>query len=146
MIMKQEHLFLFIYYYYNFFCFANVMYVRFQNRVLCRSRIKAQKTKSLKCEQLQGWEQCFLYKNTLFCNNKLTSCFIGVRFPRSTSVDGSPLPSPRFISNSIMKNSSSPILDHRLTIMHMAWGQFLDHDFVLTPVSQGNISNFCSNS
>ncbi|KAK3105961.1 hypothetical protein FSP39_009685, partial [Pinctada imbricata] len=51
------------------------------------------------------------------------------------AVNGDELPSPRELSNILFKHDV-PTPDERFdnTLMSLNWGQFLDHDFVLTPV------------
>ncbi|XP_034310733.2 eosinophil peroxidase [Magallana gigas] len=63
----------------------------------------------------------------------------GVNSPRTTATDGSPLPSPRLISNNLFRAPGDCTeTDHARTLMVMAWGQFIDHDIVATPVTQGD--------
>ncbi|XP_069139206.1 peroxidase-like protein [Argopecten irradians] len=63
----------------------------------------------------------------------------GLNLPRSKSVTGLDLPSPRLISNVVHSNTGrSPVLNRRNTNMFFAYGQFLDHDVTLTPVLQDN--------
>lgn len=57
--------------------------------------------------------------------------------PRSRSVDGGELPSARVVSNNIFRNLRRPREDNKYSMMAMAWGQFLDHDITLTPLSEG---------
>ena len=53
----------------------------------------------------------------------------GVSAPR-VSVSGFPLPSPRIVSTTIHKDEG--FHDHAVTILMVAWGQFMDHDITLT--------------
>ncbi|XP_053381924.1 thyroid peroxidase-like [Mercenaria mercenaria] len=57
--------------------------------------------------------------------------------PRTTGIDGKPLPNPRFISNAVHANPS-PLesLSRTNTLLLFAFGQFLDHDIALTPESE----------
>ncbi|XP_060064711.1 chorion peroxidase-like [Ylistrum balloti] len=47
------------------------------------------------------------------------------------------LPSARLVSNTVFADASTPKLDGKLSLMVMAWGQFLDHDITLTPTASG---------
>ncbi|KAJ8313492.1 hypothetical protein KUTeg_008053 [Tegillarca granosa] len=58
--------------------------------------------------------------------------------PRINSVRGGELPSARKVSNLLMKCDKERKSDKN-SVMVMAWGQFLDHDIVATPVSKGKI-------
>ncbi|XP_067657302.1 peroxidase-like isoform X2 [Haliotis asinina] len=60
----------------------------------------------------------------------------GYYYPRTTGIDGRPLPSPRMVSTFI-HTADSPMT--RLVIlsnMFQAWGQFLDHDLTFTPMQK----------
>nr|XP_045625957.1 uncharacterized protein LOC123775117 isoform X1 [Procambarus clarkii] len=59
----------------------------------------------------------------------------GLSKPRTTSVTGRPLPSPRLISTNMHNDVSAPHV--RYTLMVMQWGQFIDHDIIFTPVNKG---------
>jgi len=59
----------------------------------------------------------------------------GLMSPRSRSVTGSRLPSPRLISVNIHNDVSAPHV--RYSLMMMQWGQFVDHDLTHTPVNRG---------
>ncbi|KAM7295225.1 uncharacterized protein ISCGN_024730 [Ixodes scapularis] len=59
----------------------------------------------------------------------------GVSAPRSRSVTGSPLPSPRLVSFAVHGDLSHP--HQRYTMMLMQLGQFIDHDIAHTPLSEG---------
>ncbi|CAG7726815.1 unnamed protein product [Allacma fusca] len=63
----------------------------------------------------------------------------GVSSPRSTSVLGGDLPSPRYISSTVHVDVSH--LSQRHTLMMMQFGQFLDHDITHTPVNKGPSDN-----
>ncbi|XP_045139322.1 peroxidasin homolog [Portunus trituberculatus] len=53
----------------------------------------------------------------------------GISNPR-LALDGSELPNPRLVSSHIHKDDG--FHDHAATVMMVAWGQFMDHDFTLT--------------
>ncbi|KAK8405843.1 hypothetical protein O3P69_001963 [Scylla paramamosain] len=53
----------------------------------------------------------------------------GISHPR-VALDGSELPNPRLVSTHIHKDDG--FHDHAATVMLVAWGQFMDHDFTLT--------------
>ena len=56
--------------------------------------------------------------------------------PRYHTSDGSivpDLPNPRDISNSLNANNKKQLNPRRLNDAHTVWGQFIDHDFTLTP-------------
>ena len=60
----------------------------------------------------------------------------GLNLPRKQGVNGSPLPSPRQVSNAVhrgTKDVTSPFL----TLHAFQFGQFLDHDVISTPVTSG---------
>ncbi|XP_071536365.1 uncharacterized protein [Panulirus ornatus] len=59
----------------------------------------------------------------------------GISEPRTRSVSGDSLPSPRTISTVIHNDISH--LHARYTLMVMQFGQFLDHDITFTPVNKG---------
>ena len=46
------------------------------------------------------------------------------------SVTGQPLPTPRFVSRAV--HTDDGFHDHAVTILLVAWGQFLDHDITLS--------------
>ena len=73
-----------------------------------------------------------------FNASSLNLNYTGFNSPRSNGKDGSPLPSPRKISNTLFRapgNCSGT--DYTRSLMVMAWGQFIDHDIVATPATQG---------
>ena len=57
--------------------------------------------------------------------------------PRLHSVSGGLLPSPRHISNMVHQGLGGEIPELGITLFLMQWGQFTDHDIVLTPISTG---------
>ncbi|KAL4216726.1 heme binding [Mactra antiquata] len=62
----------------------------------------------------------------------------GIGTPRMYGVDGAPLPSPRTVSNIIHQPvRGDKQIDSNTTVMVMAFGQFLSHDIVSTPTSDG---------
>ncbi|XP_033761418.1 myeloperoxidase-like [Pecten maximus] len=61
----------------------------------------------------------------------------GISTPRKKSVTFNDLPSPRVISNKVFKAGPKSELSAGITSMHMSFGQFLDHDFIFTPVIKG---------
>lgn len=66
-----------------------------------------------------------------FHNDLLLNFFFsGIGVPRSG-------PSPRLISTTVLANESLP--HYANTLMVMQWGQFLDHDLILTPTASLSI-------
>jgi hypothetical protein len=59
----------------------------------------------------------------------------GLMTPRSRSVTGAPLPSPRLVSVNIHNDVSAPHV--RYSLMLMQYAQFVDHDLTHTPVNRG---------
>ncbi|CAG0880270.1 unnamed protein product [Cyprideis torosa] len=59
----------------------------------------------------------------------------GLSEPRSKSVTGQPLPTPRAVSLSIHDDVAAPHV--RYTLLTMQFAQFLDHDITFTPVNKG---------
>lgn len=57
----------------------------------------------------------------------------GMGSPRTRSVDGGALPSPRLVSNIVFTQKDKNHEDRRLTLLVMSWGQFTEHDVVFTP-------------
>lgn len=60
--------------------------------------------------------------------------------PRQRGTDDQPLPSARLVSTTIHPDQNVP---ENFTIMKMQWGQWIDHDLVLTPVTSvpnGNLN------
>ena len=70
--------------------------------------------------------------------------FVGEDSPRILASDGTMLPSPRRISNLVHRASTQAKFDYRLTLMVMQYGQFTDHDIVITPTVAGNINQIKS--
>ena len=64
----------------------------------------------------------------------ITFEIIGISSPRSTSVYGGKLPSPRAITVKVHTDAQAP--DHVATVLVMSWGQFLDHDISHTALSK----------
>jgi len=54
----------------------------------------------------------------------------GISAPRASARNNQPLPSARLISSYVHPDSG--FHDHAVTIMLVAWGQFMDHDITLT--------------
>lgn len=49
-----------------------------------------------------------------------------------------PLPSTREVSNLLFQNNDkAPNLDPKINVLHMSFGQFLDHDLIFTPMING---------
>ncbi|XP_060069525.1 chorion peroxidase-like [Ylistrum balloti] len=70
----------------------------------------------------------------------------GFNSPRSKAEDGTPLPSPRNISNILHKSTGNQTYESRLTVMLMTWGQFINHDIIGTPLikdENGNSLDCC---
>ena len=57
----------------------------------------------------------------------------GISSPRTRSVQGSPLPSARLISQRLHQEVN---VEEQYSLMLMQWGQFLDHDMVMVPTAQ----------
>ncbi|XP_052237798.1 myeloperoxidase-like [Dreissena polymorpha] len=58
----------------------------------------------------------------------------GLNLPRSLGIDGKPLPFPRKISNTVHRGPQQ-LKSPKLTLQASPFGQFLDHDIILTPLS-----------
>lgn len=56
----------------------------------------------------------------------------GMGSPRTRSVDGGALPSPRLVSNIVFTQKDNNE-DRKLTLLVMSWGQFTEHDVLFTP-------------
>ena len=70
----------------------------------------------------------------------------GIFAPRSSSVTGRPLPSPRLISERIVDTISNELEDFTLSVMQ--WGQFIDHDFnhaLIFQLPDGGAIECCQN-
>ncbi|CAG2220542.1 PXDN [Mytilus edulis] len=61
----------------------------------------------------------------------------GFNEPRIYGKYGTKLPEPRIISNMLFRPQKSTKLSQDLTILHMAWGQFMIHDVIKTPITKG---------
>ena len=57
----------------------------------------------------------------------------GIEQPR-VARDGTDLPSARQVAFTLFPDADVP--DNRITLSVMQWGQFIDHDFSLTPQFQ----------
>ncbi|KAK3092471.1 hypothetical protein FSP39_003219 [Pinctada imbricata] len=69
--------------------------------------------------------------------------------PRTKGQDGHQLPDVRELSNWLFRSNDKPRHHPNHTVMVMAWGQFLDHDMVSTPLSKeedGSKIDCCLNS
>lgn len=65
-------------------------------------------------------------------------CYFTVSTERVSAQDGSALPSVRDISNAVFKATDTETPGEGFnTLMSLNWGQFLDHDIVLTPTYTG---------
>ncbi|XP_060073870.1 peroxidase-like [Ylistrum balloti] len=60
-----------------------------------------------------------------------------IDLPRTKCHAGRLLPSPRKISNTLFCEHGKPRIAKNHTIMVMAWGQFIDHDVIFTPLPKG---------
>lgn len=65
----------------------------------------------------------------------------GFNSPRSRAEDGSPLPNPRDISNSLHQSTGNQTYESKLTVMLMTWGQFINHDIIGTPLMKDDSGN-----
>ena len=63
--------------------------------------------------------------------------FSGIGAPRNTDRLGDQLPSARVVSNNVFRVDGKSPRNDQLTVMVMQWGQFIDHDFVATPLMSG---------
>lgn len=58
--------------------------------------------------------------------------------PRTSVIPGEVLPNPRELSNAVFASASETDVNESFnTLMSMNWGQFIDHDIVLTPQVTG---------
>lgn len=62
-----------------------------------------------------------------------------ISLPRK-SVTGNDLPSARIVSRAVHPDEGYH--DHASTVMIVAWGQFMDHDFTLMGTPLGNLCFF----
>ncbi|XP_063600017.1 chorion peroxidase-like [Penaeus indicus] len=62
----------------------------------------------------------------------------GISAPRQSSARGASLPSPRLVSAMVHRDEG--FHDHAATLMLIAWGQLMDHDFTLTAMSLDPVS------
>ena len=61
----------------------------------------------------------------------------GISRPRAKSVLSGPLPNVRTVSQVVHSQRKKPKIDKRHSLMLMQWGQYLDHDITLTPMTRG---------
>ncbi|XP_052234492.1 myeloperoxidase-like isoform X1 [Dreissena polymorpha] len=59
----------------------------------------------------------------------------GLNLPRSRGIDGKPLPFARTVSNAVHRGPQQ-LKSPKLTLQAFQFGQFLDHDIILTPLSK----------
>lgn len=57
--------------------------------------------------------------------------------PRTSVIPGEVLPNPRELSNAVFASAETDVDESFNTLMSMNWGQFIDHDIVLTPQITG---------
>ena len=70
-------------------------------------------------------------------------CLFVVSSSRVSAKDGSILPDARAISNAVFKAKSSETNGEGFnTLFSLNWGQFLDHDMVITPTYGGKCMTF----
>lgn len=62
--------------------------------------------------------------------------------PRQLGVRGQYLPSARFVSNKVHRGVGTEAGAPDVTLFLMQWGQFTDHDLVLTPIATGEQLSF----
>lgn len=60
----------------------------------------------------------------------------GVSLPRRFMSNGDELPNPRFISEKLLEILGEEDLDPQYTHQIQGFGQFLDHDMILTPTAR----------
>lgn len=60
--------------------------------------------------------------------------------PRQHGIGGFLLPSARFVSNNVHRGIGPEMREPGITLLLMQWGQFTDHDIVLTPIPKGRYS------
>jgi hypothetical protein len=69
-------------------------------------------------------------------------CYFTVSTERVSALDNSALPGVRDISNAVFKATDTETPGEGFnTLMSLNWGQFLDHDIVLTPTYTGKCLN-----
>ena len=56
--------------------------------------------------------------------------------------DGTELPSSRLVAASVFPDADMP--DSKVTLAVMQFGQFIDHDFGLTPIFLSSMNNVCN--
>ncbi|KAH3858557.1 peroxidasin homolog pxn-2-like [Dreissena polymorpha] len=68
----------------------------------------------------------------------------GLNLPRSLGIDGKPLPFARKVSNAVHRGSQQ-LKSPKLTLQAFQFGQFLDHDLIITPLSNA-VDDCCANN
>ncbi|XP_076090755.1 salivary peroxidase/catechol oxidase-like isoform X1 [Mytilus galloprovincialis] len=119
------------------------------------SKIKGKRTTTSECQAISNVDQYRTLDGT--CNNinnpdwgaafSTQPRFLdevysnGVDEPRDSVVPNEELPGPRALSNAVFAATSADgetPLEGFNTLMSMNWGQFIDHDIVLTPTYSGD--------